>query len=586
MKSNSPNDSMTTQQKNDDNKNKKKRKRSNTNRPCPQPGDQNYKTPTQLRNARKRRKKQRDRHSNDKTKEADREQRSSSSSTTVEKPSSDRTKSQKKKSTTKASSSSTTTTNKKITNDPSLKYISNPKAAPTVQAAIRFFKSIPIHESSTNDDDKDNPKMLYHTFPVSVGSTTGWRSVARLAVRNNSKDDDESKQLRIGLFLPGTHELLEVPGCQAHHPLINHAVERIQKLCHQLNIQAFNEHTGTGNLRYLSISIELSTQKQQIVLVWKDDEGDNRNKSLENLIRSLIETSEGSNDDDNVNLHSLWVHHNNSWKHSNSIFDRSGTWEQKYGPENGRMEEIPLPDITTFHPTSIKSNKQLNVPLYFPPQVFRQANLPAFCKIVLKIREWLRQRLQSKTIDVDNQHKKKKISGAEEKEKYHQRLGHCLELYGGVGTIGLHLIDLFDSLESSDENPYNKDCFESSVRNITINNKPLSISTQDKITYQSKSATDMVVQTDKVSNANVIIVDPPRKGLDAEVLDALCAEYAIPSVPREQVLIYISCGFDAFRRDFNSLTASGKWKLNVAEGHILFPGSDAIETLAFFTRDR
>jgi hypothetical protein len=29
---------------------------------------------------------------------------------------------------------------------------------------------------------------------------------------------------------------------------------------------------------------------------------------------------------------------------------------------------------------------------------------------------------------------------------------------------------------------------------------------------------------------------------------------------------------------------NGNWRLDHAEGHILFPGSDAIETLVFFTR--
>ena len=106
---------------------------------------------------------------------------------------------------------------------------------------------------------------------------------------------------------------------------------------------------------------------------------------------------------------------------------------------------------------------------------------------------------------------------------------------------------------------------------------------QRNITYQSKSATEMVLNTNKISKADVIIVDPPRKGLDKEVVDGLCGNYSDPST-KSQCLIYVSCGFDAFRRDYDALIGSGKWKLDSAEGHILFPGSDAIETLAFFTR--
>jgi len=36
----------------------------------------------------------------------------------------------------------------------------------------------------------------------------------------------------------------------------------------------------------------------------------------------------------------------------------------------------------------------------------------------------------------------------------------CVELYGGVGTIGLNVLDLVEgTLSCSDENPFNKACF-------------------------------------------------------------------------------------------------------------------------------
>ena len=49
-----------------------------------------------------------------------------------------------------------------------------------------------------------------------------------------------------------------------------------------------------------------------------------------------------------------------------------------------------------------------------------------------------------------------------------------------------------------------------------------------------------------------------------------------------KLVVYVSCGFQAFQRDCDALIKSGKWKVQFAEGYILFPGSDAIETLAFF----
>jgi len=186
--------------------------------------------------------------------------------------------------------------------------------------------------------------------------------------------------------------------------------------------------------------------------------------------------------------------------------------------------------------------------LYFAPNVFRQANLDAFAHIISAIRQRLEQQKQPK-LDI-------------------------LELYGGVGTIGLHLLDLPStrSLICSDENPYNRPCFEKSL-------SVMEHAFAQRAKYMPYSASDMVTQHNSLQNCHVLIVDPPRKGLDDVVLEALTR--VNENSKKLQLLVYVSCGFDAFQRDYQKLKT--KWKLEHAEGHVLFPGSNAIETLAYFT---
>lgn len=50
-----------------------------------------------------------------------------------------------------------------------------------------------------------------------------------------------------------------------------------------------------------------------------------------------------------------------------------------------------------------------------------------------------------------------------------------------------------------------------------------------------------------------------------------------------RTLVYVSCGFEALRRELPLLTDAG-WSVAKSEGHVLFPGSDHIETLVIFTR--
>ena len=80
------------------------------------------------------------------------------------------------------------------------------------------------------------------------------------------------------------------------------------------------------------------------------------------------------------------------------------------------------------------------------------------------------------------------------------------------------------------------------------------------------------------THTQVLIVDPPRKGLD--LVARWLAREAPASLTR---IIYISCGYKALETD-TAMLLSGRWKLLHAEGHVFFPGSDHIETLAVFDR--
>lgn len=476
---------------------KAREKKRRSNKHAPKPGDEGYKTCTQLRNARKR-----------------------------------RAKKQKK-------------ANKKD-KDPSQLFLANPKGAPIVQTAQSFFKK---HDTE---------------FGITMGPTKGWRTVAKLAARP-SVDGEVS----IGLFAPNSHTLIPVPECVAHHPSINSAVTMLENLCRQENVEAFDESTGNGYLRHVAINVERATGKVQITLVWNsrpyteasvEDEGkqvldtlckvliasggrsSGRKRRRGREIRQHFDEEKSSRPREMFELHSLWVHYNSNWKHSNSIFSTergSECWEHRYGPRC-ITETLKLK----------KSGMEHSVSLQFSPHVFRQANLDAFANIVGRIRNRL-----------------SKFMREHQKNEQNRALPVFVELYGGVGTIGLHIADLCSSLVSSDENPFNETCFNESASEL-----PADIA--QHVSYKSMNATSMV-QSGALEIADVVIVDPPRKGLDEDVLQSLC------SVSSPKLLVYVSCGFEAFQRDCATLLSS-KWNLDHAEGHLLFPGSDAIETLAFF----
>ena len=130
------------------------------------------------------------------------------------------------------------------------------------------------------------------------------------------------------------------------------------------------------------------------------------------------------------------------------------------------------------------------------------------------------------------------------------------------------------SLVCSDENPNNGRCFADSVRSLPPD-------VQSRLAYRGKNAADMIAtELPLLRGCHVLIVDPPRKGLDVEVVDYLCREGWRGG--NMTLVVYVSCGFRAFQKDCDALMRSGRWKVAFAEGYLLSPGSDAIETLAFF----
>jgi 23S rRNA (uracil1939-C5)-methyltransferase len=77
------------------------------------------------------------------------------------------------------------------------------------------------------------------------------------------------------------------------------------------------------------------------------------------------------------------------------------------------------------------------------------------------------------------------------------------------------------------------------------------------------------------ADADVVIADPPRKGLDADLAGAL----AESPPPR---LLYVSCALESFLADSARLTASGKLRLTGLTAFNLLPYTEHVETVGRF----
>lgn len=479
-----------------------------------------------------------------------------------------------------------------------------------IQSAKLYFSSLSVQKHIM--PSKLNQQNLYEEedfFKIRVPSSiTEWRSQAKLAVAP-ANTWSRAAGASIGLYARNSHKVLSIPDCKVHHPSINKAVDMIVQATKKVRTPVYQEDIGDGLLRYVQLQVEMSTGKVCLTLVMNAEKLKGCQPHLSFLVKELKKM-----DPKREVWHSIWCHCNDS--SGNAIFARDiKKWHPMEGPPF-LCEKIPGSD------PNVKEGL-----LYFSPTVFRQGNLEGFADIAKEVREAIPE-------------------GSK-----------VCEMYAGVGLLGLSsllyhgkMADQYGSgrglkwLRCSDENPENARCFERAVNSMPMHitgrtpksfekddgkrkgnksrrnkNDDNLISMQEmlaKLNGEESDADEKPSVTYTVANAasalysgqalgaDVVIVDPPRKGLEEPVLKQLCqpinpnqpfAETAnqLSDFPNHLVnwandartLIYVSCGFDALARECDQLLKSNAgWKLESATGYVLFPGSNHVETVVVFRR--
>jgi tRNA/tmRNA/rRNA uracil-C5-methylase (TrmA/RlmC/RlmD family) len=146
------------------------------------------------------------------------------------------------------------------------------------------------------------------------------------------------------------------------------------------------------------------------------------------------------------------------------------------------------------------------------------------------------------------------------------------EFYAGCGSIGLGLVSRSRHFAFNEMG-------EASRHGLSLGIEQLDPALQSRIELHPGAAGDA---TALLEGADVAIADPPRKGLDRELLNALCEN------PPER-FVYLSCGLDSFLRDCATLLDAdkldaNKLKLSALSSYALVRHSEHVENLAIFDR--
>jgi 23S rRNA (uracil1939-C5)-methyltransferase len=142
-----------------------------------------------------------------------------------------------------------------------------------------------------------------------------------------------------------------------------------------------------------------------------------------------------------------------------------------------------------------------------------------------------------------------------------------VEFYAGVGAIGLSVLALARELRMNEVSPH-------SLHGLELGLAQLDSVNRGKVSVVPGPAGESRLAA---AGADVVIADPPRKGLDPQL-----TEYLSEQPP--QRFLYVSCGLESFLNDTEQLTARGKLRLDALTAFNLLPFTGHVETVARFER--
>jgi 23S rRNA (uracil1939-C5)-methyltransferase len=142
------------------------------------------------------------------------------------------------------------------------------------------------------------------------------------------------------------------------------------------------------------------------------------------------------------------------------------------------------------------------------------------------------------------------------------------EFYAGVGAIGLSVLGRAGQLQMNEISPH-------SLHGLELGIAQLEPVDRARISVVPGAAGAARLAA---AGANVVIADPPRKGLDSELIQYLCEQ------PPERI-IYVSCGLDSFLSDAGRLTSHDKLRLVSLAAFDFLPYTEHVETVARFERN-
>jgi 23S rRNA (uracil1939-C5)-methyltransferase len=327
----------------------------------------------------------------------------------------------------------------------------------------------------------------------------GYRARVKLVVRSTGGE------VATGLYVPGTHRVIDISSCPVHPWPVNQAARYLKKKIAELGIVPYDERSDSGQLRYLDFRYSFARRELSVTLVTRHRDFPQGVALARSLSRRFPFVS--------------GVLQNINEVRGNVI------WGDRYRLLSGR-------DALLEHVGSLK--------LGFPAGVFSQANPSAAKKLYDRVAEMAA------------------LSGRET----------VLDLYCGVGPISISLAGSAGLVVGIDESALSIDTAKQNARRNGVSNCRF---IAGDVAERLAQATTAAGPIDRV-----VVLNPPRKGVQPQAMDAMLALGA-------RKVIYVSCEPTSLARDLDRLVNLGH-RLIRLQPFDMFPQTEQVETVALLEK--
>ncbi len=110
------------------------------------------------------------------------------------------------------------------------------------------------------------PRLANVRISAIIGSPRafGYRNQAKLVARRARRG------VLLGIYRPGSHQVVDIRQCPVHHPLINATLEVIAGALERYRIATYDQRTHVGTLRYVVVRVSNWAKTVQVILVTRD----------------------------------------------------------------------------------------------------------------------------------------------------------------------------------------------------------------------------------------------------------------------------------------------------------------------------